>query len=71
MNGSQLDCDDFNQAFNFTLFVVQNDGFGANEYEITRDSARVAPVVPAATEGQIAEQANPDTEENKGNSTTL
>ncbi|KAI6190291.1 UBA THIF-type NAD FAD binding fold and Ubiquitin-activating enzyme repeat domain containing protein [Aphelenchoides bicaudatus] len=38
VNGSQLDCDDYQQSFDFKLFIVHDDELGPDEYKIVLDS---------------------------------
>ncbi|KAI6199449.1 UBA THIF-type NAD FAD binding fold and Ubiquitin-activating enzyme repeat domain containing protein [Aphelenchoides besseyi] len=37
-HGSQLDCDDFHQQFQFTLYIINTDKFEDEEFEILLDS---------------------------------
>ncbi|KAI6213179.1 SUMO-activating enzyme subunit [Aphelenchoides besseyi] len=37
-HGSQLDCDDFHQQFQFTLYIINTDKFEEEEFEILLDS---------------------------------
>jgi len=74
VNGSQLDCDDFQQSFNFKLFIVSDEQMDLDKYEVVLDSdkqdetgngaAKVFADNEAAKRKRVADGATDEGDEN-------